>query len=176
MKDLENLQYPIGRFSPTASSIEIRRLQIQNLYELPGLLAAAVSGLNDSQLDTPYREGGWTLRQVVHHIADSHGNSFFRFKLALSEDWPTIKAYDQAAWAEMPDGRTMPIAPSLALIEGLHARWVTLLESLSEADFKKGFVHPERGRMDLAAALAIYDWHSRHHTAHIKNLRARRGW
>ena len=138
-------------------------------------MRAAVAGLNDSQLDTPYREGGWTVRQVVHHVADSHANSYVRFKLALTEDWPTIKPYDEAAWANLPDSRD-PIDPSLVFIDGLHQRLVAVLESMNDADFERGFNHPERGRMDLATNLALYAWHSRHHTAHITSLRARQGW
>lgn len=169
MKDLEDLRYPIGRFvAPAGSSPEIRALQIQTLRELPELLRHIVEPLSDAQLDTPYRDDGWTVRQVVHHIADSHANSLIRFKLALTEDWPTIKPYDEAAWANLADSRALPIEPSLAIIHGLHARWVALLEAMQEEDFHKGFIHPERGRQDLATALAIYDWHSRHHTEHIR--------
>jgi hypothetical protein len=131
--------------------------------------------LSDAQLDTPYREGGWTVRQVVHHIADSHANSYVRFKLALTEDWPTIKPYDEAAWARLADSR-LPIDSSLVFVESLHARWVALLSSLSETDFERGYNHPESGRKTLSLALAHYDWHSRHHTAHITSLREREGW
>ena len=127
----------------------MRAAQIETLRQLPERLRAAVAGLNDAQLDTPYREGGWTVRQVVHHLADSHANSYIRFKLALTEDWPTIKPYDEAAWARLPDSR-MPIDRSLVFIDALHARWVALLESMSEEDFQRGFNHPERGRMTLA--------------------------
>jgi hypothetical protein len=134
-----------------------------------------VNGLSDAQIDTPYREGGWTVRQLVHHIFDSHANSYIRFKLALTEDWPTIKPYDEAAWARLADSRG-PIDGSLTLIDGLHGRWVALLESMAEEDFQKGFVHPERGRQKLGTTLALYDWHSRHHTAHITGLRTRQGW
>ncbi|MDE3188037.1 MAG: putative metal-dependent hydrolase, partial [Acidobacteriota bacterium] len=133
------------------------------------------AGLSDVQLDTPYREGGWTARQVVHHVADSHANAYVRFKLSLTEDWPTVKPYDEAAWAKLPDSR-LPIDASLSLIAALHARWVALLESLTAEDFRKGYIHPELGRQDLATALAIYEWHSRHHTAHITGLRARQSW
>jgi uncharacterized damage-inducible protein DinB len=177
MTDLETLRHPIGRFSASNPSIpQDRTAQIQILRELPDVLRAAVAGLDDAQLDTPYREGGWTVRQVVHHLADSHGNSFFRFKHALTEDWPTIKPYDEAAWANLVDSRTVPVETSLALVSALHQRWVALLESLKEEDFQKGFNHPERGRQDLATALALYAWHSLHHTAHITGLRARQGW
>jgi hypothetical protein len=135
-----------------------------------------VSGLSDSQLDTPYREGGWTVRQVVHHVPDSHANSYVRFKLALTEHWPTIKPYDEAAWANLADSRLLPVDVSLSLITALHYRWVSLLESMSEEDCQKGYLHPEQGRQNLAQVLALYDWHSRHHTAHITNLRQRQGW
>jgi hypothetical protein len=176
MTDLDALRYPIGKFSPlVASTPGLRATQIQTLAALPKRVREAVSGFNDTQLDTPYRDGGWTVRQLVHHIADSHANSYVRCKLALTEDWPTIKPYDEAAWANLADSR-QPIAPSLAFLEGMHRRWVTLLESMSEGDFQKGFKHPERGPMTLATNLALYDWHSRHHTAHITALRTRNGW
>ena len=177
MTDVDDLRYPIGRFSPPASSLPgIRAAHIQTLRLLPERLRAAVSGLSDSQLDTPYREGGWTVRQVVHHVADSHANCYIRFKLALTEEWPTVKPYDEAAWANLADSGRLPVEVSLGLIEGLHGRWVGLLESLSEEDFQKGYNHPEQGRQNLARVLALYDWHSRHHTAHILNLRARQRW
>jgi len=176
MPDLDDLRFPIGRFSPTASTPPgVRAANIQTLRLLPERLRAAVSGLSDIQLNTPYREGGWTVRQLVHHVADSHANSYIRFKLALTEDWPTIKPYDEAAWARLADSRA-EIDGSLALIEALHGRWVELLETMSDEDFQKGFNHPERGRQNLATALALYDWHSRHHTAHINSLRTRQGW
>ena len=146
MTELDDLRYPIGSFSAPASTTPgIRAAQIQTLRSLPEHLQAAVAGLTDAQLDTPYRDGGWTVRQVVHHVADSHANSYVRFKLALTEDWPTIKPYDEAAWANLADSRRLPVEPSLALIEALHARWVALLESLSEEDFQRGYKHPERG-------------------------------
>lgn len=177
MSESDNLRFPIGRFSPPASfSPEMRAVQIETLRQLPERLRGAVAGLSDAQLDTPYRDGGWTVRQVVHHLADSHANSFIRFKLALTEDWPTIKAYDEAAWAELADSRTLGIDVSLQMIESLHRRWVAVLDSMSNADFEKGYVHPKMGRQSLGAALALYAWHSRHHTAHITNLRARMGW
>ena len=173
----EELRYPVGLFTPpTANDSAIRGEQINILRMLPERLGSAVAGLNDSQLDTPYREGGWTLRQVVHHVADSHMNSYVRFKLALTEDWPTIKPYDEAAWANLPDNPGHAIEPSLTLVTALHARWVVLLETMSETDYEKGFNHPERGRQNLATALALYAWHSRHHTGHITSLRVRRGW
>lgn len=177
MPESDILRFPVGRFTPPASfTPELRATQIATLRQLHAKLREAVASLNDSQLDTPYREGGWTLRQVVHHLADSHANSFVRFKLALTEDWPTIKGYDEAAWAELADSRTLPVAVSLQLLEGLHTRWVALIESMREADFEKGYVHPKMGRQSLAEALALYAWHSLHHTAHITGLRARMGW
>jgi uncharacterized damage-inducible protein DinB len=176
MVDISDLRYPIGRFRmPASSAPDVRAAQIQVLRQLPESLTAAIASLDDAQLDTPYRDGGWTVRQLVHHVADSHANSYVRFKLALTEDWPTIKPYDEAAWANLADSR-MPIDVSLALITALHSRWVSLLESMSEDDFRKGFIHPENGKQSLAVALAIYDWHSRHHTAHITALRSRQGW
>jgi DinB superfamily len=177
MTDQEQLRYPIGRFSASNPSIPAgRAAQIKVLQDLPQALRSAVAGLNEGQLDTPYRDGGWTVRQLVHHVADSHGNSFFRFKWALTEDWPTVKPYDEAAWARLADSRTLPVETSLAMTAALHERWVTLLESLSNADFQKGYNHPESGRQNLDTALAVYAWHSLHHTAHVTNLRARQGW
>jgi uncharacterized damage-inducible protein DinB len=177
MTDLDSLRYPIGRFAPPAASVAgIRAAHIETLRLLPERLRAAVSGLSDAQLDTPYREGGWTVRQVVHHLADSHATSFLRCKMALTEDWPAITPYDEAAWARLPDSTSLPIGGSLTFIEALHARWAALLESLGEEDFQKGYIHPEMGRVNLAKALALYAWHARHHTAHITSLRARMGW
>ena len=176
MPDLDDPRYPIGRFAPPAMSLPgVRAAHIHTLRQLPERLRSAVSGLTDQQLDTPYREGGWTVRQVVHHVGDSHANCYVRVKLALTEDWPTIKTYDEAAWANLADSR-LPVESSLDFIEALHVRWVVLLESLSYEDFQKGFQHPEMGRQNLAKVLALYDWHSRHHTAHITSLRARQAW
>jgi hypothetical protein len=176
MSNLDDPRFPIGRFSPPASSMPgVRAAHIQTLRLLPERLRAAVAGLTEAQLDTPYRDGGWTVRQVVHHVPDSHMNCYVRFKLALTEDWPTIKGYEEAEWAKLPDSR-MPVEISLGLVTALHGRWVALLETLTEDDFQKGYEHPQLGRQNLAQVLALYDWHSRHHTAHITNLRARRGW
>jgi uncharacterized damage-inducible protein DinB len=176
-EQLDDLRYPIGHFSKPASSMAgIRAAHIQTIRLLPERVLGAVAGLDDHQLDTPYREGGWTVRQVVHHLADSHANAYVRMKLALTEDWPTIKPYDEAAWADLPDGRWLPLDFSLDLLTALHRRWVALLEALTDEDFRKGYVHPEGGRLTLAQVLALYDWHSRHHTAHILNLRKRMGW
>lgn len=167
----DDLRYPIGRFNPTTT----RAQQIETIRQLPTRLREAVHGLSDGQLDTPYREGGWTIRQVVHHIADSHANAYIRFKLALTETNPTVKAYDEAAWAALPDSR-LPIQPSLDLTDGIHTRLTILLESLSDADFEKTFQHPQHGPMTLGRNLALYEWHSLHHTAHITHLRQRMGW
>jgi uncharacterized damage-inducible protein DinB len=170
-------RYPVGQFkAPESNTAKVRAENIETLRQLPERLRAAVSGLSDAQLDTPYRDGGWTVRQLVHHIADSHANSVIRFKLALTEDWPTIKPYDEKAWAELADSKSLPIDSSIVFIESMHARWVALLESMSESDFARGMIHPERGRSDLARTLALYAWHSRHHVAHITKLRERMGW
>jgi len=179
--DPADLRYPIGHFSRPASSMAgIRTAHIQTLRLFPERLEAAVEGLDDPQLDTPYREGGWTVRQVVHHVADSHANAYIRMRLALTEDWPIIKSYNEAAWAELSDARRLPVNPSLDLIRALHFRWVSLLESLGDEDFHRGYIHPgmpeQSARQNLAQVLALYDWHSRHHTAHITQLRGRMGW
>ncbi len=169
--------YPIGKYSAPAV-IEAAQIPglIATLAALPENLRSAVYGLNDAQLDTPYREGGWTVRQVVHHVADSHMNAYVRCRLALTEDWPTVKAYDEKRWAELADARTLPVDVSLDLLDPLHRRWVTLFRSLSGADWERGYVHSGYGRSTMAQALAAYDWHSRHHVAHITALRKSRGW
>jgi hypothetical protein len=177
MTEQTDLRYPIGRFkAPATSNPTNRAEQIEALRQLAANLRAATAGLNDAQLDTPYRDGGWTVRQVIHHIADSHANAVIRFRLALTEDWPTVKPYDPAAWAELADSRKLPIEVSMPIIAGMHTRWITLLESLSEEDFQKGYNHPEHGKQALSTVLAMYAWHARHHTAHITALRARQGW
>jgi hypothetical protein len=176
MTELDNLRYPIGRFTRAENTANTRAENILAIDLLPKRLCAAVAGLSDAKLDTPYREGGWTVRQVVHHLADSHANSVIRFKLALTEDWPTIKPYDENAWAQLSDSKTLPIDCSLTFISAMHERWAALLESMSESDFERGYVHPERGRQNLATGLAIYAWHGRHHVAHITALRARNNW
>jgi hypothetical protein len=135
-----------------------------------------VHGLTDAQIDTPYRDGGWTVRQVVHHLPDSHVNAYVRFKLALTEDEPTIKTYDEAKWAELVDGRTLAIAPSLQLLEGLHARWVPLLRDMSEQQYARKLIHPDHGPRTLGWMLQLYEWHSRHHAAHVTRLRERMRW
>lgn len=169
-------RYPIGRFQALAEiSSDDRLLAIVTLAELPSELRNVVRGFDGAQLDAPYREGGWTVRQVVHHLADSHMNAFIRVKLALTEEWPTIKPYDEAAWARLHDAAG-PIEWSLELIESLHARWVMLLQSLQGPQWERGFVHPERGRQSVEAATLLYAWHSRHHVAHIQYLRQREEW
>ena len=176
MTNHDNLRYPVGRFDRAEVVTPAKRaLNLETLRLAPGKLHAAVRGLSDAQLETPYREGGWTVRQVVHHLADSHANAYVRVKLALTEDWPTVKTYDEAAWAKLADSRE-PIEGSLAMFRALHERWVALLESLSDEDFQRGFIHPALGRQTLEASLALYAWHSRHHTAHITSLREREGW
>jgi hypothetical protein len=139
-------------------------------------LRAAVAGLNEEQLNTPYRDGGWTVRQVIHHVPESHMNAYIRFKLALTEDDPTIKPYNEAAWAETADVRDTPVEVSLALLDNLHNRWVVLLKSMSDADFSKQFRHPELGVVPLVKNLALYAWHGKHHVAHITSLRERKQW
>ncbi len=177
MTDEESLQYPIGRFTPPAASTPaLRAAHIETMRLLPERLRAAVAGLSEAQLSTPYREGGWTARQVVHHLADTNANCFVRFKLALTEDWPAINPFDQAAWANLPDSARLPVDASLAFLDGLQRRWVALLEAMSEDEFQRGFHHPKMGRQTLAATLALYEWHARHHTAHITSLRQRKGW
>jgi hypothetical protein len=182
----EQYRYPIGRFQParfdparsgppSQLSAAVRDQLIDNLSRVPEQLAAAVAGLDAAQLDTPYRPGGWTVRQLVHHLADSHANAYIRIRLALTEDWPTIKPYDEAAWAELADS-AMPVGVSLDLLTALHARWVALLRPLGEDHFSRGYTHPQLGRQTLAQVLALYDWHSRHHLAHIHHLAARQGW
>ncbi|MFO7247081.1 MAG: bacillithiol transferase BstA [Thermaerobacter sp.] len=170
-------RYPIGRFQFDADRApELRAQWIEDLAQAPALLRQAVAGLNDRQLDTPYREGGWTVRQVVHHVADSHLNAYVRLRLALTEERPVIKPYSEKAWAELSDARTAPVDSSLALVEGLHQRWVALLRSLRPDDFARTFQHPETGEQSLDRLVAFYAWHGKHHAAHIRSLRERMGW
>ena len=170
-------RYPIGKFA-RPKSLDARQLRgcIATLAALPENLRAAVYGLNETQTDSPYREGGWTVRQLVHHVADSHMNAYVRTRLALTEDWPPIKPYNEKLWAELPDAKALPVDVSLELLDTLHRRWVALLNALSEEDWKRGYVHPESGEQTLEQVVALYDWHSRHHVAHITSLRKSRGW
>jgi uncharacterized damage-inducible protein DinB len=172
-----DLRYPIGRFQRLETiSVEDRAAAIAAIAAMPGLLKAAVQGLDRDQLDTPYREGGWTVRQTVHHIADSHMNAFLRLRLALTEDWPTIKPYNEKAWALLPDSTGAPAGWSLDLIESLHARWVMVLDSLRDDQWARGVNHPENGPMTIDTIAQLYAWHSRHHVAHITRLREQKGW
>jgi uncharacterized damage-inducible protein DinB len=174
---MEDLRYPIGRFTfPEEVTPGERQAWIAQIAEAPGRLRAAVAGLGADQLDTPYRPGGWSVRQVIHHLPDSHINSYVRFKLALTEDAPIIKPYDEARWAELPDASTTPVEVSLALLDSLHQRWVRLLESMTDSDFQRSFRHPELGLVRLDRNVALYAWHGRHHVGHILGLRERRGW
>ena len=170
-------RFPIGKFSyqgpPTP---EQKRQFLDEIEQAPVRLRAAVAGLSDPQLDTPYRDGGWTVRQVVHHVPDSHMNSYIRFKLALTEDSPTIRTYMEDRWAELPEAKSAPIEVSLSLLENLHGRWMLFLRSLKPEDWKKTFRHPELGPMDLEKSLALYAWHGQHHVAHVTSLRERMGW
>ena len=170
-------RFPVGRFDPRAEVDPRRRAGwMDEVAALPARLREAVAGLSDEQLDTPYREGGWTVRQVVHHLPDSHMNAYVRVKLALTEEAPLIKTYDEAAWANLADTRDTPPGVSLALLDALHARWATLLRSLGEAEWKRTITHPDWGVVPLDALLGLYAWHGRHHTAHVTSLRERMGW
>jgi hypothetical protein len=172
-----DLSYPIGKFDfqQTVTPDRYPAL-IADIAGAPALYREAVRGLTESQLDTPYRPDGWTVRQTVHHVADSHMNGYIRIRLALTENEPTIKPYNEKAWAELSDARTAPVEISLQIVEHLHSRWATLLKSLSEADFARTFRHPEAGVLRLDLTLALYAWHGRHHAAHITGLRQRNGW
>lgn len=173
---LEELKYPVGSFTPPESYSDSDRAQrIQVIADLPKNFLAAARGLSDAQLDTPYRPEGWTVRQLIHHVADSHMNAFIRFKLALTESVPTIKPYNEKLWADLADTK-LPVEPSLRIIEDVHTRWVAILKSMKASDFAKQLVHPERGQISLDWMLALYTWHSKHHTAHITKLRERNGW
>jgi uncharacterized damage-inducible protein DinB len=174
---VENLQYPIGKFQWPGSLSEEQRAECMAAIEaLPESLRRSVAGLSDQQLDTPYRPGGWTVRQVVHHVADSHLHSYVRFRFALTENEPPVKGYDEKAWAELADARTAPVELSLRMLDGIHRRWVTLLRALQPTDLDRKFVHSERGPLTLEMNLALYAWHGRHHLAHIAGLRQRNGW
>jgi len=172
-----DLRFPVGKFEWSGASTDAdRREFIAQIEEAPANLRAAVRGLSERQLDTPYREGGWTVRQVVHHLPDSHMNAYVRFKLALTEDQPTIKTYEQERWAELTDAKTAPIETSLLLLESLHKRWVILLKSMRAEDFKRTLKHPELGEVNLERYLGLYAWHGRHHVAHVTSLRERMKW
>lgn len=175
--DDTDLRFPVGKFKlPESVTIADRTAFVEQIAATPANLRAAVAGLDDSQLETPYRPGGWTVRQVIHHVPDSHLNSYTRFRLALTEDEPTIKTYREDQWAELPDARTLPVDVSLQLLENLHTRWVMLLRSLSGEQWKRKFRHADIGSVNLEQTAALYAWHGRHHAAHITSLRDRRGW
>jgi len=174
---MDDLRYPIGKFSPPESySPEGRRAFIREIAALPAHLRAAVAGLSPDQLKHPYRDGGWSVAQVVHHLADSHMNSYIRFKLAATADNPTVVGYDEAAWARFPDAVTTDLTDSLAILDHVHRRWVTFLESMEEGAFARTFNHSVNGPVALDRALALYAWHGRHHVAHITGVRSRQGW
>jgi uncharacterized damage-inducible protein DinB len=172
-----DLRYPIGLFQPRYELAPAERAAaIEQIAQAPDRLKAAISGLSAEQLNTPYREGGWTVRQVVHHLADSHMNAYVRFKLALTEREPTVKTYDEALWAELPDSRLTGVEGSLALLDALHRRWVILLKAMRPEDFARRINHPELGVISLDWLLGEMAWHGVHHVAHITSLRERLGW
>jgi hypothetical protein len=174
---MQDLRYPIGTFQfPDTVSASERSSFIQQIADTPERLRKAVAGLDGRRLETPYRPGGWTVRQVVHHLADSHINSYVRFKLAVTETEPQVKGYDEALWAELSDAKTAPVEVSLALLTSLHERWVVFLRSLSDEQYSRGFVHSQLGRVRLEQNVALYAWHGRHHVAHIEKLREREGF
>jgi hypothetical protein len=168
--DLEKLRYPIGRFTRPAAPLDTpaRHAHFDTIEQLPAALRALVARRPDQQLDAPYRPGGWTVRQVVHHVPDSHMNAYIRMKFAVTEDAPAIKAYEESRWAELPEAKTGPVDMSVALLDALHRRWLAFLRALPAAEFAKVYVHPELGRVTLDEAVALYAWHSRHHIEHVR--------
>jgi len=174
---IEALRYPVGKYIVQPFSEKIFGEWLTDIKYLPQHLENAILNLDEAQLNTAYRDGGWTVKQVVHHVADSHMNAYIRFKLGLTEDNPIIKPYDEAAWAEMVDTKNLPINISLTLLHALHARWHEILKNLIETDYNKTIFHPEQKKeMTLWYLLGMYAWHSRHHVAHITTLRERKGW
>lgn len=174
---MADVRYPIGPFTPDATPTpEFRAKHIEEIAGLPKRFRAAITGLNKEQFETPYREGGWTVKQVVHHVPDSHLNAYIRCKLALTENVPTIKPYNEDAWAKLKDSELTPIEVSLTLLESVHSRWVTLLKSLQPDAFQRKLNHPESGVQTIDHIIALYDWHGRHHTTHITALRERMKW
>ena len=170
-------RYPIGKFElPKEVTPTLRQAAIDDTAATPAKVRVAVAGLSDAQLDTPYREGGWTVRQVVHHIVDSHMNAYVRWRLALTETQPTIKPYEESAWANLEDARSAPVEVSLKLLEALHERWVRLLRSVKTEDYARTLLHPDFGVKNLDWLLFLYTWHGKHHTAHISELRKQKGW
>ena len=174
---MEDPKYPIGKFAkPERIDAAMREQFIREIAAAPTALRAAVAGLDDRKLDTAYRDGGWTVRQVVHHLPDSHMNAYVRLKLALTESEPVIKPYAEDRWAELPDAKHAPVDSSLALLESIHFRWIACMREMKAEDFEKKFRHPERGLMSLNDMLALYAWHGKHHVAHIRSLRKKMGW
>ena len=170
-------RFPIGKVSFDGSLTEAQKSQyLDDIEQTPARLRAAVQGLSDQQLDTPYRDGGWTVRQVVHHVPDSHVNAYVRFKLALTEQEPTIRPYMENLWAELPEAKTAPVELSLTLVDTLHKRWSMVLRGIAPTDWKRTFRHPELGVVSLEKNLALYAWHGKHHVAHITKLREKMGW
>jgi hypothetical protein len=170
-------RYPVGKMQVPAEITQAKREEaFASIARTPRNLRDAVKGLNEAQLDTPYREGGWTVRQVIHHMPDSHMNAYVRVKLVLTEDNPTIKTYDEAKWAELPDGKSAPIESSQIILDSLHERWDRLWRSMKPEDFSRKVVHPDAGQRSLDWLLFVYEWHGRHHTAHITELRKQKGW
>ena len=170
-------RYPVGTFAPPETfDATLRTAFVEQIAAAPAALREAVAGLSARQLDTPYRDGGWTVRQVVHHLPDSHLNAYTRFKLALTEEQPLIKTYEEARWAELPEARVADVALSLALLDALHARWVTAIRVLPREAFARTLRHPDLGVMSVDLLLALYAWHGRHHVAHVTALRERMGW
>jgi hypothetical protein len=170
MDDLEKLRYPVGRMQRLTApqSAKARATSLATIEEAPAIFRRLVTGLTDARLDTPYRPGGWTIRQVIHHVPDSHLNAYVRMKLAVTEEMPAVKTYEEARWAELPEAKTGPIAMSLDLLDALHRRWVAFLRALPEADLAKAFSHPEWKRVTIDESISMYAWHCRHHTAHIE--------
>ncbi len=172
-----DLRYPVGKWKKKGPFTNAQRHEmIASIAAAPESYRAATAGLTEAQLNTPYRNGGWTVRQTIHHVADSHMNAYIRFRLGITEAEPTVKPYDEKTWAELFDARTAPVEISLGLIDGVHKRWVMLLETVREIDFNRNVRHPEHGTMSLDDLMALYEWHGRHHAAHITALRQRNGW
>ena len=170
-------RYPIGKFSfEEPLTADQKKQYLNDIEQTPARLRTAVRGLSDEQLNTPYRDGGWTVRQLAHHVPDSHMNAYIRFKLALTEDEPTIRPYMEDRWAELPESKQAPIDVSLALLDSLHERWALVLRNISDAGWKRTFRHPEMGLLSLEKTLALYAWHGRHHVAHVTSLREKMGW